>query len=79
MEPKGHVYKTPYCVHEGGVMYIFFVESDKAMLFVTPHNFSVTFGPVGENGLAPLNFDLLLNCIQTLLYGTPTPLFTECP
>jgi len=24
-------------------MYKFFVGSDKAMLFVTPHNFSVTF------------------------------------
>ena len=46
MEPKGHVYKTPYFVHEGSVMYIFFVESDKAMLFVTPHNFSVTVAPL---------------------------------
>ena len=46
MEPKGHVYKTPYSVHEGSVMYIFFVESDKAMLFVTPHNFSVTVAPL---------------------------------
>jgi hypothetical protein len=42
----GHVHKTPYFVHEGGVMYKFFVESDKAMLFVTPHNFSVTVAPL---------------------------------
>jgi len=39
----------------------------------TPIYFFCYSRPVGENGLAPLDFDLLLNCIQTLLYGTPTP------
>jgi hypothetical protein len=40
---------------------------------IAPYIFFCYIRPVGENGLAPLDFDLLLNCIRTLLYGAPTP------
>ena len=49
-------------------MYKFFVGSDKAMLFVTPHNFSVTVGAVAET---PRD--------MRSPKGNGVPLFTECP